>query len=287
MTAVGGAAFATMVTERFVPVGTPYGHAKATLSDVKEPIENLALSNAVRPGVVGWAKTLSRELGPQGITVNSIAPGWIDTARIREVFPDGPTEAQAGGWPEIVSGRHTLVCAPTGAGKTVVGEFAVHLALHEGRKCFYTTPIKALSNQKLRDFRKLLQRATQRLGREVQDALQATPRFAVHYELLCRERRERLNVKALLADPASGNGSALGEGPLPEIDSCVELYPTAEFQEREAYDMFGISFRGHPDLRRILMPETYVGWPQRRDFPMGGEPVIFTYNERTVPGWSQ
>ena len=63
-----------------------------TSSTVKEPTDNLALSNAVRPGVVGWAKTLSREVGPLGITVNSIAPGRIDTARIREVFPDGPTE---------------------------------------------------------------------------------------------------------------------------------------------------------------------------------------------------
>jgi 3-oxoacyl-[acyl-carrier protein] reductase len=64
-----------------------------TSSTVKEPSDNLALSNAVRPGVVGWAKTLSREVGPKGITVNSIAPGRIDTARIREVYPDGPTEA--------------------------------------------------------------------------------------------------------------------------------------------------------------------------------------------------
>ena len=64
-----------------------------TSSTVREPVDNLALSNAVRPGVVGWAKTLARELGPQGITVNSIAPGRIDTDRIREVYPDGPTEA--------------------------------------------------------------------------------------------------------------------------------------------------------------------------------------------------
>jgi 3-oxoacyl-[acyl-carrier protein] reductase len=62
-----------------------------TSSTVKEPVDNLALSNLVRPGVIGWAKTLARELGPQGITVNSIAPGRIDTARIREVYPDGPT----------------------------------------------------------------------------------------------------------------------------------------------------------------------------------------------------
>lgn len=107
------------------------------------------------------------------------------------------------------------------------------------------------------------------------DYLPAHPRFAIHYELLNRDRVERLRVKALLADPASAGGE------LPEIDSCVELFPTAEFQEREAFDFFGIVFRGHPDLRRILMPEDYVGWPQRRDFPVGGEPVTFTYNERS------
>jgi 3-oxoacyl-[acyl-carrier protein] reductase len=63
-----------------------------TSSTVKEPADNLVLSNAVRPGVIGWAKTLARELGPKGITVNSIAPGWIDTERIREVHPEGPSD---------------------------------------------------------------------------------------------------------------------------------------------------------------------------------------------------
>jgi 3-oxoacyl-[acyl-carrier protein] reductase len=60
-------------------------------STVREPSDDLALSNAVRPGVVGWAKTLAREVGPKGITVNTIAPGRIDTARLREAHPHGPT----------------------------------------------------------------------------------------------------------------------------------------------------------------------------------------------------
>ena len=60
-------------------------------SSVREPLANLALSNAVRPGVVGWLKTLARELGPDGITVNTIAPGRIDTDRLRSVYGDsGP-----------------------------------------------------------------------------------------------------------------------------------------------------------------------------------------------------
>ncbi|HWA16058.1 MAG TPA: NADH-quinone oxidoreductase subunit C, partial [Gemmatimonadales bacterium] len=129
-------------------------------------------------------------------------------------------------------------------------------------------------------------------------------RFAVHYELLNRDRVERIRVKALLDDPASpaggtvggpaaeeasatagGGGSPAVTGPagqdgLPEIDSCVSLFPTANFQEREVFDFFGIVFNGHPELTRILLPDDYVGWPQRRDFPVGGEPVTFTYNEK-------
>jgi NADH-quinone oxidoreductase subunit C len=106
----------------------------------------------------------------------------------------------------------------------------------------------------------------------VADYLPSTPRFGVHYELLNRDRVERIRVKAMLADT--------GDDSLPRIDSCVELFPTAEAQEREAFDFFGIDFKGHPDMTRILLPDDYVGWPQRRDFPVGGEPVTFTYNER-------
>jgi NADH-quinone oxidoreductase subunit C len=98
------------------------------------------------------------------------------------------------------------------------------------------------------------------------------PRFGIHYELLSMERAERLHVKTRVRD---------GE----RIASIVDMFPTADFQEREIYDMFGVVFDGHPDLRRILMPEDYEGFPQRRDFPMGGEPVIFTFNEHKIPRW--
>jgi 3-oxoacyl-[acyl-carrier protein] reductase len=58
----------------------------------KEPVDHLALSNALRPGVTGWLKTLSRELGPRGITVNCVAPGRIATARLEYLYPEGPSE---------------------------------------------------------------------------------------------------------------------------------------------------------------------------------------------------
>jgi NADH-quinone oxidoreductase subunit C len=129
------------------------------------------------------------------------------------------------------------------------------------------------------------------------DYLPNQPRFAVHYELINRDRVERIRVKAMLEDappaggddredspgresPRSETGPARQGARLPEIDSCVELFPTAEAQEREVFDFFGIVFRRHPNLTRILMPDDYVGWPQRRDFPIGGEPVTFTYSEQ-------
>ena len=59
----------------------------------KEPTDHLALSNSLRPGLTGWLKTLARELGPKGITVNCVAPGRIATARLDEIYPAGPSEA--------------------------------------------------------------------------------------------------------------------------------------------------------------------------------------------------
>jgi NADH-quinone oxidoreductase subunit C len=71
--------------------------------------------------------------------------------------------------------------------------------------------------------------------------------------------------------------------PVPEEDtvvpSVVSVYPGANFPEREIYDMFGIRFEGHPDLRRILMSDDWVGHPQRKDYPLGGERVRFPGNK--------
>jgi NADH-quinone oxidoreductase subunit C len=98
------------------------------------------------------------------------------------------------------------------------------------------------------------------------------PRLGVIYELLDMHEVDRITVK--LRVPSAK----------PEVESLTDEWPTANHQEREVFDMFGVIFRGHPDLRRILMPEDYEGHPQRRDFPIGGEPVLFTYNESETLG---
>jgi NADH-quinone oxidoreductase subunit C len=105
------------------------------------------------------------------------------------------------------------------------------------------------------------------------DYLPEEPRLGVHYVLLNRHRAERITVKTRVGTDN------------PVVPSIVDIYAGADFQEREVYDMFGVVFEGHPDLRRILLPEDYEGYPQRRDFPIGGEPVIFTFNEHQLPRW--
>lgn len=99
------------------------------------------------------------------------------------------------------------------------------------------------------------------------------PRLGVAYELLSFAHQRRISVKVRVTVDA------------PNVPSVTDGWPTANFHEREVFDMFGVVFDGHPDLRRILMPDDYIGHPQRRDFPIGGEPVLFTGNEDGNPGW--
>lgn len=89
-------------------------------------------------------------------------------------------------------------------------------------------------------------------------------RFSVSYHLLdLRGEARRLRVKVWLDDGG-------------EIDSVVSVWPTADWHEREAWDLMGIRFRGHPNLVRILMEDDWEGHPLRKDYPVGGEPVRFS-----------
>jgi NADH-quinone oxidoreductase subunit C len=98
------------------------------------------------------------------------------------------------------------------------------------------------------------------------------PRLGILYEMMDMKAVDRISVKARVSIED------------PHIPTVTDLFPGAEFPEREVFDMFGVIFDGHPDLRRILMPEDFEGFPQRRDYPMGGEPVLFTYNEEKSYG---
>ncbi len=93
---------------------------------------------------------------------------------------------------------------------------------------------------------------------ESRDGVRAGPRFAVVYHLLSLKANRRLRLRAFLDDD------------MPLIASVVEVWNSANWYEREAFDLFGIVFDGHPDLRRILTDYGFIGHPFRKDFPLIG-----------------
>jgi NADH-quinone oxidoreductase subunit C len=93
------------------------------------------------------------------------------------------------------------------------------------------------------------------------DRYPAEPRFEVVYHLQSIARNERLRLKCRLP------------GENPKLDSVTGVWRAANWHEREAFDLFGIEFQGHPDLRRILMPDDWEGYPLRKDYPVTGPNV--------------
>ena len=94
-------------------------------------------------------------------------------------------------------------------------------------------------------------------------------RFEVVYQLRNMETREQVRLRTFI------------DGDPPHLDSVHDLFPPANWDERETYDFFGIIFDNHPDLTRILMPDDWVGHPLRRDYPVGGEVVEFSEEHET------
>lgn len=105
------------------------------------------------------------------------------------------------------------------------------------------------------------------------DYLPRDPRFEVVYSLLSLTHNLRFHLKVRVGEEN------------PRVPSVTSVWPTANWHERETYDFYGIEFTGHPDLTRILLPEDWVGWPLRKDSPLGYEEVAFTHNtpKRVVP----
>ena len=90
------------------------------------------------------------------------------------------------------------------------------------------------------------------------------PRFTVVWEVRSLANGTRIRIKSTASMPD------------PHVPSLTSVWPAANWHERETWDLFGIKFDGHPDLRRILMPESWEGFPLRKDYVSFGEPVIFS-----------
>jgi NADH-quinone oxidoreductase subunit C len=90
------------------------------------------------------------------------------------------------------------------------------------------------------------------------DWFPASPRFQLSYHILSHSLKERIRLRAFVDEPD------------PSLDSIVPVWPGANFYEREVFDLFGIRFADHPDLRRILLPDDWKGHPLRKDYPVEG-----------------
>jgi NADH-quinone oxidoreductase subunit C len=95
---------------------------------------------------------------------------------------------------------------------------------------------------------------------------QENPRFHIVYHLYSMSHNQVLRLRVPL------------DGSQPSIQTLETVYPNANWKEREIWDMFGIRFEGHSDMRRILMPDDWEGYPLRKDYPLGYEEVDFTFN---------
>nr|WP_245725818.1 NADH-quinone oxidoreductase subunit C [Propionibacterium cyclohexanicum] len=165
----------------------------------------------------------------------------------------GVTEPPFGGWFDDVADKMA----------ELVPGFATRVSVHRGEITFFVAREKLLALARvLRDdaalrFEVCVSVSGVHYPEQVHQELHAV------YELLSitHNRRIRLEVELDDADP--------------HVDSVVPVYPMANFHERETWDMFGIVFDGHPGLTRILMPDDWVGHPQRKDYPLGGIPVEF------------
>ncbi len=110
-----------------------------------------------------------------------------------------------------------------------------------------------------------------------------TPRLVANYELYSTSKNKFLRLIAAAPDP-TGESASNGQGKvklddLPTLPTVTDVWPTADWLERETYDLMGINFKGHPWLHRIMMPDNWVGHPLRKDYPLGGEPVYFTHDD--------
>jgi NADH-quinone oxidoreductase subunit C len=107
------------------------------------------------------------------------------------------------------------------------------------------------------------------------DYLGRTPRFEVVYQLQSIERRHRLRVKTAV------------DGPEPVVPTVSHLWKSALWAEREVWDMFGIRFAGHPDLRRILMYPEFDGHPLRKDYPLDRRVALVPERDPITQPWPQ
>jgi NADH-quinone oxidoreductase subunit C len=255
------------------------GSSPAVSSEAGEADTSDAVAADTPPGeieqVAGRAEVIEVRKGMFGVQGTGDTSGYGGLNRTIE-FP-APSDPPFGGWWDQVYDRigHLFSGGSEGArptGDELVpnyGEVITKVVIHRGEITFHVdrrhlqTLVRHLRDDALLRFEFCSSVSGVHYPADEGRELHAV----YHLQSMTHNRRIRLEVSVPDADP--------------HIPSVVATYPTADWHERETYDMFGIIFDGHPALTRILMPDDWPGHPQRKDYPLGGIPV--EYKGATIP----
>jgi NADH-quinone oxidoreductase subunit C len=186
-------------------------------------------------------------------------------------YAPAPAERPYGGWFDELADDLAEALDRTGIARSAIRQ----ITIDRGEITFYVEPERVLELCRLlRDDKALrfeLCSSVSGVDYTAPDGAAVDKPLHVVYQLLSMtwRRRIRLEVALDLAEP--------------HVPSVVSVYPTADWHERETWDMFGVVFDGHPALTRILMPDDWAGHPQRKDYPLGGIPVEYKGAEIPPP----
>ena len=258
---------------------TVTGSSPAVSSEADEADTSEAAEDDTPPGELaelsGRAEVIEVRKGMFGVQGTGDTSGYGGLNRTIE-FP-APSDPPFGGWWDSVyerigsqfNGKGGDPLGPPNQLSPNYGEVITKVVIHRGEITFHVARqhLPALVRH-LRDDAQLRFEFCSSVSGVNYPADEGRELHAVyHLQSMTHNRRIRLEVSVSDADP--------------HIPSVVATYPTADWHERETYDMFGIIFDGHPALTRILMPDDWPGHPQRKDYPLGGIPV--EYKGATVP----
>ena len=224
-----------------------------------------AVAERLSPVVAGRART-----GMFGVTGSGDTSGY-GGLRLPAYVPQA-AERPYGGWFDEVADNLFLAMQEKGLPESAIQQVTVD----RGEITFYVAPEHLLETCRiLRDDPALRFELCSSVS-GVDYGPEVPQRIHSVYHLTSMTYRRRIRLEVALNWPDD-------RGDFPRVPSIVEVYPTADFQEREAWDMFGIVYEGHPALTRILMPDDWDGHPQRKDYPLGGIPVEYKGAEIPPP----
>lgn len=223
-------------------------------SEATEAETSLIEENEIAFGAGERSEVLTTRKGMFGVRGSGDTSGYGGLNRIIE-FP-AASERPYGGWYDQIADRIGQVVPNAGEVITRVVVFRGEITFHVARAHLATLARTLRDDPHLR-----FEFCSSVSGVHYPADIGAELHSVYHLQSMTHNRRIRLEVSAPDADP--------------HMPSVVATYPTADWHERESYDMFGIIYDGHPALTRILMPDDWPGHPQRKDYPLGGIPIEY------------